>query len=207
MTRPLCLLSALLVVSLAGAYPTSLNVIPTADCLDRGRVRAEVEWDADTSTAAGGSWGVYLQAGLTDRLEVGLDGVDFTRQADWQLNLKALLCAETATRPAVAVGLLDAGEGLLDNAYLVLSRQMGQFRAHGGLSRTAGTQGLLGLEYYWDDRTGVLTDWTTGPEGYATLGLWRNLGASLQSVVYYARGNNRDLGDFLGLDVYTEFGW
>jgi len=207
MTR-LALAAALLAVaSLAGAYPTSLNIIPSADVLEQGQGRLELEWNVDPSASAGSTLGAYLQAGLTNRLEVGLDVLDLTRQADWQLNLKWLVCPEGASAPAIAVGLMDAGEGLLDNAYLMLSRQMGQFRAHGGLSRTAGTQGLFGLEYYWDEQTGVVTDWTTGPEGYATLGLWRDFGGGVQAVAYYARGNTRDLGDFIGVDVYTEFGW
>ncbi|MBU0608553.1 MAG: YjbH domain-containing protein [Armatimonadetes bacterium] len=205
--RLLLILPSLLAVATAWPYPTSLNITPTADVLEQGQGRLELEWDVDTSASAGSTLGAYLQAGLTDRLEVGLDVLDLTRRADWQLNLKWLVCPEGASAPAVAVGLMDAGEGLLDNAYLMLSRQMGQFRAHGGLSWTAGTQGLFGLEYYWDEQTGVVTDWTTGPEGYATLGLWRDFGGGVQGTAYYARGNTRDLGDFIGVDVYTEFGW
>jgi len=206
-----CLVLAVLPLLALGpvcAYPTSLNIIPTADPMARGDVRLEVEWDgATTPLGTGGSVGTYLQVGVTDRLEVGLDVLDLNHRADWQFNLKVLVQAESASCPAIAVGLMDVGDAPLANAYLVMSRQVGPVRVHAGLSRTAGTQGLFGLEYYWDDLTGGLLDWTTGPEGYATVGLYRDLGRSLYGVLYYARGNARGADDFVGLDIYTEFAW
>lgn len=202
-------LSALLSVMPAMAYPTSINTIPSADVMPRGNIRLELEADGDpTPFASGSSLGAYLQVGLSDRLEIGLDALDLNHEADWQPNLKYQLWTESEARPALAVGLMDMdGRRPLKNAYLVLSRQIDQIRVHGGLWRVEGTHGVLGLEYYWDDLTGGLLDWTSGPEGYGTIGLYRALGASLYSTLYYARNNTRGSGDFVGLNVYSEFAW
>ena len=209
MVRTILMLSALSCVGPVLAYPTSINIIPSADLMPRGEARIELELDGDpTPFASGSSLGAYFQVGLTDRLEVGLDALDLNHEADWQVNLKYQLWTESEARPAVAVGLMDMdGRRPLENAYLVLSRQIDQIRVHGGLWRVEGTHGVLGLEYYWDDLTGGLLDWTSGPEGYGTVGIYRALGGSLYSTLYYARNNTRESGDFVGLNVYSEFAW
>lgn len=206
----ICVILLTLLSAVPGfTYPSCLNIIPSADCLPLGTLRIQAELDGDpTPFATGALLHVYTQAGLTSRLEVGLDAVDVTHETDWQLNAKYRLWEEGQRRPAAAIGLLDLdGNHPLDNAYFVLSRRVGPVRVHGGLWRVDGTRGMLGAEYYWDPKTGALVDWTTGSHTYATLGLYRSLRAAWHATLYYARSNTDRREDFVGLNLYSDLTW
>jgi len=190
----------------ASAHPTSLNMIPVADSMDAGTLRLEVELDGHaTPFASGAGWQVYGQYGLTDRLEVGLDVVDANLDSEWQWNAKWQVMPESSDLPALAIGRLDANHrGLLDDWYAVLSKDVACVRVHAGALRDGATRGMFGAEYWPGENTGVAADWTTGPGGYSSLGVYQHLGGGFWGTLYYARGNSPDDGGFAGLNVLWE---
>ena len=210
-SRPVTLFGCLMLAAAAWAFPTSLNYIPSADHMERGTVRVELELDG-TSTPFSGDpeLQVYTQVGITDRFEVGLDWVGVNTDEDVQFNAKWQVMPESDRYPAVSIGLMDVTDrGPLANWYVVASKAAGEeFRLHAGLFDDDQTRGMVGAEYYLDDRSEVIADWTTGPWAYATLGYYRDLGHGVGSLLYYGRCNTRDEdADFVGLNVYWEGLW
>ncbi len=195
--------------SAATAYPTALNIIPTADILPPHTMRGELEWDIVWPPASPPTGSLYLQCGLTAWLEGGLDVESLTENPLWRFNLKARILRETNTQPALAMGLMNMkGFASLPDVYIVISRQKGPWRFHGGLWRQEGTcQAMGGFEYYWNERTGFLGDAIAGQEGYWTLGVYQALGKDIYACLYGAWGHSEKAGRFVGLNVCTEFNW
>ncbi len=188
------------------AYPTSLDLIPTADVLDRGVARFEVEADG-AHTPFTGDADVYLlaQYGLTGRLEVGVDCFGLAGGSRLQPNAKWQFVPEGRGVPAMAVGVTDLGRmGVFSQWYLALAKDVGPVRLHAGCLTDNAFRGLFGVEYPVTDHTEVLADWITGADGYSSLGLWQELGHGLSVTGYYAHRNTRDDGDFVGLDLSWE---
>ncbi|MBM3500145.1 MAG: YjbH domain-containing protein [Armatimonadetes bacterium] len=193
------------------AFPTSLNYIPSADHMERGTVRVELELDGyPTPFSNDPSLQVYTQVGVTDRFEVGLDWVDVNADDDVQFNAKWQVTPESERYPAIAIGLMDVTDrGPLANWYVVASKAAGEdFRLHAGLFDDDATRGMVGVEYYLSDRSELIADWTTGPWAYATVGYWHDLGDGVAALLYYGRCNTRDeKADFVGLNAYWEGAW
>ncbi len=190
---------------LAWAYPTSLNIVPTADVLEPGALSVQVESDSHPTPFSPGAVGYVLtQVGLTSRLEAGVDLMDINAGARLLVNAKWQFLAEDARAPAMAVGLLDMEHGTeLNGCYLALAKDVGSLRLHAGWLMGGGHRAMLGAEYWPTERTGVYADWTTGAGAYHTLGLTQDVGHGLWLSTYYARGNTGGEGDFAGLGV----GW
>ncbi len=190
----------------AWAWPTSLNLIPTADVLDRGTARFELESDG-SHTPFTGDTDAYLctQYGLTSRLEIGADCLDLAGDARLQANAKWQFVPEHRDVPAMAVGVADMGRvGLFSQWYLALAKDVGPLRLHAGCLTDDALHGLFGAEYRIGDHTEVLADWTSGAGAYSSLGLWQDLGRGLSMTAYYARNNTPDDGDFVGLNLSWE---
>jgi hypothetical protein len=193
---------------LARAFPTSLNVIPSADHMTRGTVRVEVELDVAASPLGEDPlWQLYTQVGVTDRLEVGFDWWDVNQDSQWQANAKYQVVRESDRRPAVSVGLFDITRGELANPYVVASKEAGSFRLHAGALHDDTLRGMLGAEVYLSDDSELIADWTTGPWAYATLGYYRELADEVGALLYGGLCNTRAEDDFVGLNVYWEGPW
>jgi len=157
----------------ASCYPTSLNIIPTADSLEAGHLRLEFERDGYPGLFGSDAESYFLlQAGLTDRLEAGVDLYHFDGSTLPALNAKYLLAPE-GKLPAVALGMVDVGNGMRPVSYAVLSADVSAMRLHAGAARTDGhTHAMLGAEYELRPGLYLLADWQAGDEGYATAGVY-----------------------------------
>jgi hypothetical protein len=160
------------------ACPTSLNLMPTADLLEAGTLRLGLEKDG-YPRAFGPECESYFQfqAGLTPRLAAGLDLYHYDGQTKPAVNAKYLL-AQEGRYPQVALGVSDVCRAIKPFWYVVLSRDVGAARLHAGAARVEGTQcALLGAEFELRSHLSLLADWRSGPEGYATAGIWWEQGA------------------------------
>jgi hypothetical protein len=54
---------------------------------------------------------------------------------------------------------------------------------------------------------GVLADWTSGRDTYATLGVTHSLGRDTCALLYYARSNTDRAADFVGLNICLSCQW
>ena len=197
---------ALSVAAPACSYPTSLNVIPSADVLDPGIVRIELESDgAHTPFTGDADAYLFTQYGFTSRFEAGVDLVNLGTGPSAQLNAKWQFLPEGRDVPAAAVGVLDlAHSGLFSGWYVTLAKDAGPVRLHAGCVVDDSPRAVLGAEYCPTDHTELLADWTTGPKAYHSAGVGQDLGHGLWLWAYYARDNTRGAGDFAGLNLSWE---
>ena len=193
----------------AWAYPTALNLIPTADVADRGTCNLQVEFDGSHTPFTGeGAVQLYSEFGLGRRFEAGVDLVDLNRCAEWHADAKWQFLPESRGWPAMAVGAVGVARNGPDvrcsldaDWYVVLSRDVGRARLHGGYLNEDSGRALFGAEYQLAEPTSLLADWTTGPEAYHTLGLAQDVGGDCTVLLYWARNNTRHAGNFVGLNL------
>ncbi len=191
------------------AYPTSLNLIPSADVMDARTVRVALELDGH-ATPFSEDAGLYLctQFGVTDRLEIGFDLNEINYDSDWAVNAKWQVVPENDSTPAVAIGVWDATRwGALSDWYVVASKDAGNCRLHGGFRHNGPNRGFVGAEYFVTDRFEFMADWTTGHDEYLAGGAFYDLGHGLGTFAYYARSNSTRDGDFVGLNAVWEGPW
>ena len=200
--------SAVALAPSVGAYPTCLDLMPTADLAGARTVCLQVEADGhDTPFSPGTGVHLFTEVGVTDWLEIGADLTDLNGEVEPFLDAKVLLAAETARTPALSVGIYTLGDPGPAQVYLALAKQAGDFRAHTGLTTDGTARGMFGLEWAAGERTAVLADWVTGPEAYHTLGVCQDLGGGFGGLLYYARSNTAATEDFVGLNVAWEGSW
>jgi hypothetical protein len=190
----------------AWAYPTSLNIMPTADVLDQGALAVEIESDGEpTPVSPGSEVGLFTQLGVASCLEIGWDVCGLEAESYTVLNAKWRLVEESGARPAVAVGLLDPTHGrLLSPWYVVATRYLGDVGVHGGYLDDGRGRAMLGFESALAERTWLLADWISGPGAYHTFGVYHELTDRLSVNLYYGRGNDRAAGHFVGLNLRWE---
>jgi len=125
-------------------YPTSLNIMPTADLLDPGSMR----------------------------MEFGADIYD-AEETTYMVNAKYLVLEESDRSPAVAFGALDIGEGGSPSYYLAAAKDLGPTRLHlGTIGDRHKQQPMVGCEVPLGKTSWVLADWIRGEENYLTVGLY-----------------------------------
>lgn len=172
-TPALVIVGLLMISGLAWAYPTSLNVIPTADILDWGSMRLEYENDGYSRVFAAGSENYWLfEMAVGPRLELGVDVYD-TDKASYMANAKYELMMESDRSPAVAFGAVDVGEGGCPTYYLAAAKDLGSTRLHaGGIGNRHAANPMLGLELGVTRNSWLLFDWIDGAENYLTAGIY-----------------------------------
>ncbi len=217
MTKHRCLVTTLVLAlssflpGPAVAYPTCLNMVPTADVMAPGSFSVQFEIDGDpTPFARGGSYHALTQFGITPGLEIGLDRLDLNGETHWSADAKWQFVRETARRPAAAVGVTSLlHRGADTQWYAALSKDVGRgaLRLTGGLAHDASSRGLVGAELAVSATSAVLTDWSTGSGGYATVGLARDLGPATSVLLYWGHSNTRGDGDFVGLNLCWQGLW
>lgn len=167
------------------ATPTALNVIPTADVLNRGSGNLAVEF-AGGPTSSGYTFfnELQTQVGVGHNIEVGYDqalppsGFSF-----W--NAKLRLCGETQRRPAVAVGLWSTTAGIREPLYLTAYKTDADARFHAGVIEDLGaTRLMLGCDVWHYRALSFQADYISGAASYSSFGLvynWSN-GAYLNAA-------------------------
>jgi hypothetical protein len=190
----------------AFAYPTSLLIMPTADVLEDGWLRLEAESDGDPTPFSGSTEQLLCtQFGLTRRLEAGLDLVGLGAEPRCELNAKWQVVPESGGCPAAAVGLLGmTRSSAVSEWYAVLSKSAGSLRLHGGLLADDAAHGMVGVEHWPRERTGLMAEWITGPHGYLSAGADQDLGGGFGVLLYYGHSNTRGDGDLVGLNLSWE---
>ncbi len=162
-----------LVIALAQcayAAPTGLNVIPTADVLGHNEVALEYENEGVKLFGSHCEQWALLQIGLFDRLELGVDRC-FGGEPGTFGNAKVLLQEEEHTRPAVAVGVQNLGEGESAQPYLALAKHAAGARLHLGAIRLHDEAAVMvGVEYELSHTVALLIDHVTGTESVSGAG-------------------------------------
>jgi hypothetical protein len=195
--------------SAAVAVPTSLNLMPSADVVGNGRCLVELEDDGcPTPFAEGPQWWLLTNFGLGDRLEVGLNRLECPGVSRWFMDAKLQLVPESDRLPALSVGATDITRCDEDSVwYVVGTKGVGPVRATVGYQHDDFSHLMLGGAYSVSKRLTLLSDCTTGPRGWATLGLCQDIGHGCSVLLYYAR-NNSDKGDsFTGLNLTWSGEW
>lgn len=199
--------AAIVLCGAAAGYPTSLNLVPTADMLEAGSLRVEWERDGYPGLLSGeGDSFLLLQAGLSDRLEAGTDLYHCDGNTTAALNAKWLLAREAGKRPALAVGMLDVGNGMRPVSYVAASGDVGPLRLHGGAARTGNhVTGFGGAEYEVRAGLYLLADYRAGREGYLTIGIYGEgaSGAAISLAVGFP--NASDGSNLLLVNVSRRF--
>jgi len=172
-TPALVIVGLLMISCLAWAYPTSLNIIPTADLLDPGSMRIEFENDGYSRIFTADSESYWLfQTAVGPRLELGVDVYD-TEEPNYMANAKYALLAESDRSPALAFGALDVGEGGPPSYYLAAAKDFGPSRLHaGGIGDRHKVNPMLGCEFQVARSSWLLFDWIDGDENYLTAGIY-----------------------------------
>jgi len=180
--------------SAASAFPTSCNLIPTADMLEVGSVRAELERDgALRFSRTQGEGLLLLQYAPTSRLEAGIDLYSIGNDDSLLFNAKWLLVTEERRRPAVAVGILEIGAQYSPTSYIVGAKDFGgRTRVHAGAAACRDAKALLlGVEFEVGRKDYLLVDWASWPSGYLSLGVCRQMSEDTQLSLAYAWPNDR----------------
>lgn len=189
---PAALVLLLSAVGSAHAFPTSGNIIPTADMLEQGACRLEVENDgAPRLFAAGDENYLLLQFAPHPRLELGVDLYSASDDNQLLLNAKWLAVGEARRRPALALGVMEVGHDYQETGYLVATKDLGGgFRMSlGGAACGADEALLLGAELQVGERDYLLADWASWSAGYVSFGLYREFGEGFGINLAYAWPN------------------
>lgn len=191
----------------AWAYPTGLNVVPTAETLEAGSV--SVQWEMDSPGLPGdrrSTPSLYTQVGITKRLEAGIDLYDVGDSSRGYANAKFSLLAEKDGMPALAAGAWNLAEGVTAQPYLVATSTFGITGIHLGTLRAGGKwEGMAGVGLSLGGGWRVQADGLTGTGGYATLGASYALANGWGVMLYRSRSRDRDArADFTGLNISWE---
>lgn len=176
-----------------GAAPSGLNVIPTADILPPGSLSLEGETTGTRAPlASGGDRFALLQAGVTPRLEIGVDREVGDVDQQPLFNVKWLLLPDGSRAPALALGVQNVARGAQAETYLVATRSFGKPRLHLGALHSPDTVRLLaGVDVALGNRITFQADHTGGGDGLSSVGLALQLGprASLTYALLFPAGD------------------
>ena len=199
----MAVLVAAICVSPTLGYPTSCAFIPTADVMEPGTIRMELENDGYPSIGRTGSVSYSLnQFGLTPKLEFGVDRYDFSGEPQDSLNVKYLLLKESDAKPAVALGLMDVAEGVNQTYYAVGTRTFGGLRLHAGyIHADYARSPMLGCDQDLGRDTYLLADWIGGSENYLALGLYREFNKSWAVTFFYGFANPGGEDNLAGISL------
>ena len=189
------------------AYPSALNVVPTASILPAGTIQLGYESDGHSQPFADGRVQyLYSQIGIRDRLEVGVDLYDIGGAKEPAFNAKVLLLPEAIGTPALALGVMNVTKGTTPGTYLVGTKNIGRWGIHAGIEHQADqTWGLLGANFAVNQKISLLGDYQSGDGRQGTVGVYYAVTPALGVNVYYAKNNTDSSADYLGLYVGYAF--
>lgn len=170
----LALILLAVVTPTAYACPTMLNLVPTADVMEPNSIRLSLENDGYSRVFASDSDNyVFLQMGVTSRLEAGVDFYCYKDKTDTVLNAKYQLMKESDTRPGLAIGTMNISEGYTPKHYVSGVKSFGANRIHLGTIGDRHKQNLMaGYERSIGSCAGALVDYIDGDAGYKAVGAW-----------------------------------
>lgn len=173
------------------AYPTSLNLIPTADILEANNLRLAYESDGKGQPFGQPNFQyAYSEYGIGDKFEFGVDIYDITNAKDAYYNAKYLLLPESRHLPALAAGVWLVSDVTRPAYYLTGHKSLNQLRIHAGVQEQSGGGWLqFGVDYALSPKLSLLADYQTGSERYHTLGLFCTPVSQISINVYYAHNN------------------
>lgn len=190
MTGRILLVLALiaLAVPVFGAA-SGLNIIPTADVLDKGAAAVEIEQAGEQAhifTTA--DTALLLQLGLGGGVEIGYDKCgDGDSFGAWNIKLAV---ARRNGLPSAAIGVQNVGNGIKPQPYAVGHITLGCGRLHAGLIRIEGsTQPMIGYDRPLAKLLTLQSDYVAGDENAASLGFAVDLGSNLGLTAAYIRNN------------------
>lgn len=152
--------------------PTGLNVIPTADVLERDTFRLDTPFSGGLRFGPDGDMYVLLQVGAGNGMEVGIDQRVQDGRAESWLNAKWRLIEEDGTRPALAIGVQNLARNRDEEAYLVMSKSFKPARIHMGLIQAKDrSEAMLGLSRRLTPALALQADYVSGKENGLTAGV------------------------------------
>ncbi|MDO8683200.1 MAG: hypothetical protein Q7N50_06940 [Armatimonadota bacterium] len=159
------------------AYTYTLNLIPTADFYEKGSFSLELESSGEGKLldfGGGCDEFMYLQFGVNDRLEAGIDTC--LENGDKVYNAKYLL--RQSEKSPVAIGLQNVGVGARPQTYAVAGFGFDRsVRSHLGLMRIEGkTRALLGADTTYGALT-FMADYISGRDNESSLGVYWETGS------------------------------
>lgn len=175
--------------------PSGLNVIPTADVLDKGDVSLEIESDG-----RGRPWGddcdsfSLLQFGVGNGVELGVD--QCLNNPDTWINIKWRVCDESGRLPALALGVQGISYDELAQPYIAVLKSIGDTRFHmGAMKIDHKTRLVFGLDRPLGSRVTFQADYTSGDENSTTYGIAVSLSNSLSLTLVRSLGNAVETGN------------
>ncbi len=193
----------------AGACPTALNVIPTAEVIGAGAYNLQAESvSQSTPLDSESTWSVLSQVGLAESVEVGVDFADFDEASRLNVDAKWQFFADEDRALALAVGALDLTRDPDREYYLAGTAGMTE-----RLSLTAGvltgdaTRGMLGLKYEAGPLTAVQADWVSGADYSTGIGVEKALTPNTTTLLYFVHDDAEGGEDLIGWNVSWENNW
>jgi hypothetical protein len=202
--RLLAALALLTTTTVAWGFPTSSNIIPTADMLEVGSLRIELENDgAPRLFGPAAESYMLLEYAPYPRFELGADLYSVGSANDIVFNGKWVACAENHGRPALAVGCMEFGSGFPPTSYLVATTDVARgLRFHLGGAASGGSRAaLFGVEKQIGERDYLLADCASWSVGYRSLGIYHEIGPGVAVNLAYAVPNTRSESNLVILNV------
>jgi len=204
----LVLLAALICTEYGLCSPTGLNVIPTADVLEKDTYRLDTPFSGGMRFGPDGDMYVLLQVGAGNGMEVGIDQrVDNGYSESW-LNAKWRIMEEDGIRPALAIGVQNISRKHEEEPYLVVSKSLKPARFHLGVMRVSGeSQAMLGLDRRLGPSLAMQADYVSGREnGFsAGIGIEITKNATLLVARSFPTDPSRDAEYMLKFGMSTRF--
>ncbi len=202
--RLLVALALLTTTTVVWGFPTSSNIIPTADMLEVGNLRIELENDgAPHLFGPAAESCMLLEYAQNPRLELGADLYSVGSSNDIVFNGKWLACSEKHGRPAVAVGCMELGSGFPPTSYLVATKDIGRgLRLHFGGAASGGSRAtLFGVDKQIGEKDYLLADCASWSVGYRGLGIYHEIRPGVAVNLAYALPNTRSESNLVILNV------
>ncbi len=196
------LLALILPVALC-AYPSALNLVPTADMMGANQLKLSYESDGHNQPFGDEQAEyIYSQVGIGDKLEFGVDLYDIRHSNEAFYNAKYLVTAEKDNVPAIAIGARCISAVCKTSLYAVGYRSFEKARLHFGAETQDGENYLMfGADYDLGSGVSLLADWETGVGQYSTAGIYWQASKAASLGLYWAHNNTaslRDTYDYLG---------
>lgn len=175
--------------------PSGLNIIPTADVLDKGVASVEIESDG-----IGRPWGgdcdrfALLQVGIGWEVELGVDRC--LDDPDTWVNFKWRARGESGSLPAIALGLQAISKGERPQPYIATTKSLGATRLHAGaVDVSRRLRWMFGIDRPLCGLVTFQADYVSGDENSSTYGIAINLSNSLSLTLARSIGNTADTGN------------
>lgn len=175
--------------------PSGLNVIPTADVLDKETISLEME-----SAGNGRLWEdgcdrfALLQIGVGNGLELGVDRC--INDPDSWINVKWRARDESGGLPALAFGVQGISDDELAQPYIALLKSIGNTRLYtGAIMIDRKTRWMFGLDRPLGSRVTFQADYTSGDDNSITYGIAVSLSKSLSLTLARSSGNSDETGN------------